>query len=410
MVKLGQGVGNHLLVPRRLAPSLGKDCRVSHSVPAISCKAPPLDEEQAEVIAKSIQLLKQGVDHVLEAPTGWGKTYAGSAVAAELSQTTLIVVTKTDLMGQWTDTLVRLIGVDPTEIGIAQAAKLVYKDKRFVLATVQSLIRPGKYDLNFFNYFGLVLFDETHRMAADCFSRACFLFPARHRLGLSATPKRSDGKMPVVEAHIGPVMSRGVVIPMSPKVVIKKTGWKVPDWAGTVDSKGHVQIDPGNLALVYKAMANIKVPGTNRRNEMIVRYLEAAYLRGRTVVVMSDHIANLHMVRNLAIHRKVIPVTDFGEYTGDTPKTLLKTEAHKRVVLATYGMCGEGTDYPHWDTMVQITPRANVEQSLGRILRKMNGKAEPIALDLVDDHPTLKGFHFARQNTYFKVKGRMVTV
>jgi hypothetical protein len=79
------------------------------------------------------------------------------------------------------------------------------------------------------------------------------------------------------------------------------------------------------------------------------------------VVVMSDHIAYLKVIRSMAILAG-IPAEDFGEYTGETPKGLLKVEAYKRVVLATYGMCGEGTDYPHWDTMVQITPRANVEQ------------------------------------------------
>jgi superfamily II DNA or RNA helicase len=367
---------------------------------AISCQKPPLDDEQAKVIQKSIGLLQMDVDHVVEAPTGWGKTYAGAVIAVAMNQATLIVVTKSDLMGQWRDTLINLVGVDPLEIGIAQAAKLDYKGKRFVLATVQSLIRPGKYSPEFFNAFGMVIFDETHRMAAECFSRACFLFPARYRIGLSATPKRNDGKTPVVDAHIGPVMARGVSIPMPPKVMIKKTGWTVPDWCKP--------IDPGNMASICKAMANPKVPGTINRNRIILRYIQAAYQKNRTTVVMAEHIANLEVVKKLC-GLSGIPWDQMGDYTSEAKKEL-HTNAFKRVVFATYGMCGEGTNYPHWDTMVQITPRANVEQPIGRVLRKLEGKAQPLVLDLLDNDPILKGFHYARQKTYHKVKGTLVYV
>jgi hypothetical protein len=40
----------------------------------------------------------------------------------------------------------------------------------------------------------------------------------------------------------------------------------------------------------------------------------------------------------------------------------------------------------------------------------MEGKAQPIALDLMDNHPLLTSFHYARMQTYYKVKGTMVTV
>jgi hypothetical protein len=129
--------------------------------PAVDCKKPPRPRSRWQPSPSRCSCCKHDVDHVLEAPTGWGKTYAGVAVAMGLSQTTLIVVTKTDLMPQWRNTLINLAGVDPANIGIAQADKLDYKGRHFVLATVQSLIRPGKYDADFFRYFGFVIFDES---------------------------------------------------------------------------------------------------------------------------------------------------------------------------------------------------------------------------------------------------------
>src|SRR5688572_10641112 len=117
---MGLRVGSELLVPRNLCPPPpeGKDFRIVRPVPATECKMPPRDPEQAECIARSISLLKAGRPHIFEAPTGFGKSYCGTAIALGLGQVTLIVVPKDDLMGQWRKTLIQLGGVPPEEIGI----------------------------------------------------------------------------------------------------------------------------------------------------------------------------------------------------------------------------------------------------------------------------------------------------
>ena len=390
--------GNKLWLPRNCVEWRGPDHRTSYpdSFPATSCKLPPRDEEQASCIVQSLNLLQNDISHVVEAPTGFGKTYIGSAVAMAMRQPTIIVVTKQDLMDQWYSTLVNLIGIDPKLIGKAQADKLDYKGKQFVLTMVQSLIRPGKYDDAFFSYFGLAIFDETHRMAADCFSRACHLLPAKYRLGLSATPKRVDGKTPVVTAHIGEVLVRGTVVPMKPKVLVKKTGWKIPGWM--------TKVEPGRMMPVYKAMATSPL-----RNAEIVKFVKEAYEKDRTVVVMGDtldHLSKLQLLCGAA----GIPGEDMGTYTGEISgnKELLKFNANKRVIFATYGMTSEGTDYPHWDTLVLVTPRANVKQPVGRILRTNPGKKTPVVLDLVDDGSIFHAFAYKRQTTYYSLGAQVV--
>jgi len=74
-----------------------------------------------------------------------------------------------------------------------------------------------------------------------------------------------------------------------------------------------------------------------------------------------------------------------------------------RIVLATYQMCSTGTDVPHWDTLVMATPRADVKQSVGRVLRQMAGKKEPVILDLVDKNQIFQSFHQARVKTYYQL-------
>jgi superfamily II DNA or RNA helicase len=401
-VRLARRDGDVLLVPRGLSTSTGKDVRVSRPLPAISCKVGPLDVEQANVIASSLSLLRAGTDHVVEAPTGFGKTYVGASIAAGLGQVTIILVQKDDLMGQWRDTLLGLVGVGPDDVGVAKAAKLSYEGKRFVLGSVQSVIRSGKYDSKFFESFGLVVFDEIHRMAADCFSKACFMFPAMYRLGLSATPKRPDGKTPVVEAHVGPVLVRGTTVPMRPKVLVKNTGWVRPEWSRNLPA--------GSLVPVAKAMA--KSPA---RNAVIVEFVVLAYARGRRVVVMSELIDHLEVLRTALIVAGV-PPQHLGTYTGalSGKVNMLRVEGAKPVVLATYRMCSEGTNFPLWDTLVMATPKAHVKQPLGRILRASPGKPQPVCLELLDhDHPDieeklLRGFHYSRLKEYYEVGAEVV--
>jgi superfamily II DNA or RNA helicase len=54
------------------------------------------------------------------------------------------------------------------------------------------------------------------------------------------------------------------------------------------------------------------------------------------------------------------------------------------IVLATFQMAKEGLDAPEVDTLFLVTPKSDVEQSVGRILRYHEDKKEPIVVDMVD--------------------------
>lgn len=407
---MARKVGNTLEVPRQLVPLGKEDWRVKFTPAAINCQKPPKDSEQAVCIEKSIGLLKQGINHVMEAPTGWGKTYGGCAVACALGQPTLIIVTKEDLIKGWRNTLISLVGVDPKDIGHIQADKCLWKGKRFVIAMVHSLVIEDKYDAEMFKYFGMVIFDEVHRMGADTFSLAAGLFPAYYRLGLSATPTRKDGKDPVIKAHIGKTLVVGKVIPMQPKILVKKTGWKCPASNHSVQVNGQWQkrfgvppMQPGRLMGVYKQMAS-----DLGRNNIITEFVVAAYKAGRTIVVMADLLDD-HLKPLFHLLAKAgIPGEDMGYYTSGFKEAQLEANANKRVVLATYKMCGEGTNYPNWDTLVMATPHADVKQFIGRVMRKVEGKKVPVVLDLIDGDSLFANYFLSREKQYYEVKAEIV--
>lgn len=394
-VNMSVRYGDSISIPRHYAGGIGKDFRIKRPMGAIVPAKPARNEMQVKCIKDSTSLLKTGISHILESPTGSGKTYMALAIACAIGEATLIVCTKSDLMDSWKKTLIELIGIPEKDIGIAQGDKLDYKGKRFVLGMVHSLAMEGKYDHEFLSAFGLVIFDETHRMAADTFQTVCQRIPARLRLGLSATPTRADGKNPVVLGHIGPVLVRGTIIPMSPKVIIQPTMFKAPSW-----------ISAGGKTTAYLSMLTKAFAAIEPRNQLIANFVESAFKKGRNTVIMSGSIEHLDRL-HIAIGQRV-GGDNIGRYVGGMSKDALQVGAHRRVVLATYQMCSEGTDFPHWDTLVMGTPKSDVTQIIGRVLRSKEDKLQPIVFDMVDHPSVYQAFARKRTSQYYKVGATLV--
>lgn len=383
--------GQTLWVPREAVPyaHAGQDFRTQTQPlwPALNCTVTWRPEQQAKC-EQSLALLRQGRNHLFDAPTGWGKTVAGAWIAAQLRQTTLIVVTKEDLLDQWKSSLL-MIGVPLDQIGRVQADVADWQGKRVVLGMVQSLMIEGKYPPAFYKHFGLLVLDEVHHMAAECFIRVCQTIHAKTRLGFSATPTRPDGKTPLLHWHIGPVKVRGTILALVPKVLVRSTGWQVPPG---------IVYKPGRMVLASKAMAS-----HDGRNLEIVNFVRQSYDAGRTVLVLSD-LRELHLDRLFQMLASAgIPGQQIGYYVGGMTKQELGVTKKCRVVLGTYAMCATGTDVPQWDTLVMATPRSQVKQPVGRVLRAMSGKKQPVILDLVDRNEVFQAFHRTRLKTYYSL-------
>ena len=113
----------------------------------------PRNDEQQELYTEVLALLQERQSHIFEAPTGWGKTVVGGAIARSVGQPTLIVVTKEDLMHQWRDSLTQVLGIPRAMIGQIQADICDWQGKQFVFGMVQSLIIPDKYPTEMYRVF-----------------------------------------------------------------------------------------------------------------------------------------------------------------------------------------------------------------------------------------------------------------
>lgn len=89
--------------------------------------------------------------------------------------------------------------------------------------------------------------------------------------------------------------------------------------------------------------------------------------------------------------------------TVEVPKEeLARIKEHSRIIFATYGMLKEGKDIPRLDAGMDLTPRADGEQAIGRVRRIFPGAPNAVWYTLHDlsDNGLLEGLFRARVKDY----------
>lgn len=361
----------------------------------------PRDDEQQRLVDDMVYVLKgqHKLGSIMQAPTGYGKTYLGSAVIQRMGLKTCVITTKEDIMHDWRTALSEVLCIPESDVHFWNGDKVPGDDAQAVVALVQSVCKgPERYSPEMYEQFGMVLVDEVQRMGAEEFSKAMWWFPARYRMGLSATPYRRDGRERVFKAHIGEVdvWTEEKALPF--RVIVKRTGWKVPKlWQFDPEEEknvfGPLKIPWGRATVAVKHLL-----GDDDRNDIIASFCTSALKKGRNTVIFSDTVDHLNAIKEHLIANGIGEET-FGYYVGLTNKVynrpkkeqykgyrkdLRDQAATKPFVLATYKMCSEATNKPWWDTAVFATAKADVNQIMGRIRREYPNKLMPVALDLVD--------------------------
>lgn len=300
--------------------------------------------------------LKSGL---LQAPPGWGKTFAASALISYASLTTLIVVHTKLLFYQWIDELKKLI--PNQEIGLVG-------DGKFNLKPVTVCIyKSGNNNIEALrNAFSLVIVDEAHNCPAETFSEMVNNINAKYKIAITATPARKDGHHLVLSDYFGPfkvvaVDSRKLV---SPTFEIIQTG--VPfiiinlnrDWAARLTKLGE---DPKYLNMIAeKAISKIA--------------------EGRCLLIQSDRLGMLKELLKLIPKSKLL----IGE-TSQKEREDILAEAGKSVdAILTTKIFDEGISCHRLDTIFLTCPSNNpikLEQRVGRIVRLHPDKKHPLIVD-----------------------------
>lgn len=401
VVSMGVVKDGFIYVPREMYPLGAIDKRSEGEEVTLKSILGVRDAEQGRVLKESLGYLSKGRSHIIQAGTGSGKTAISLMLAAAIGRKTLIVLTKQNLMDQWKREITKFLGIGGKEVGTIQQKVCDVEGKPIVVAMLHSLCKD-KYPVELLSQFGLVIYDEVHNVSAETFSVAARILPAKLRLGLSATPVRRDGKDLVIRSHIGPILVVSDRVMLKPKIIHARTIYQVPlvtrRIAGGWD---HVPMEtkPGRLVNLFKDM------GSNlHRNMMIVEFVKQAYNKGRSIVIFSELIdSHLRILHELLIGNG-LPAKDIGFYIGGMLTKELDSSKAKPIVLATYAICKEAVDVPWWDTAVLATPRSDIKQTVGRILREYPDKKPPIVFDLIDSSiPVLNAYYQKRYKQYMEL-------
>jgi superfamily II DNA or RNA helicase len=383
-------------LPRAICQAGGVDQRVVGE-PVSFPKTPSPRPHQVKLFNEVAAFLKAGQSGVACAYTGFGKTVVGFHAACAVGRKTLVITTKEDIYKQWIDGAKKFLGLD--HVGQIRADTCDVEPP-FVVAMIHSLSKEGRYPKWITKGFGLVIFDECHRVPAEQFSTVADMFPAKLRLGLSATPDRADGKELLLYAHIGPIRAKTEAQLMVPKVLRFHSAWQCPRVMRTDPETcerrvGRLPHQPGKTAHVEKSIA-----ADNVRNHMIAGLVKQGLEKGRKIVVFSTQLDHLKAMHRACTEAFEISGRDMAFYVGESTKADKERRDRdkvKPVLFATYGMMSEGTDIPWLDLCILAMPRANVAQSVGRIRREYPDKPMPVVMDIVDnDSPVFAGYAGSR--------------
>tara|TARA_Y100000991_G_C21975127_1_gene351799 strand:- start:3989 stop:5467 length:1479 start_codon:yes stop_codon:yes gene_type:complete len=319
---------------------------------------------------------------------GVGKTVMGINIANKVKKKTLVIVHKTFLLNQWKE---RFSQFTNAEVGIIQQNKIDVDGKDVVIGMLQSIAKE-KYDQDIFRDFGLVIFDEAHHAPSKFFSRALPVISCKKTLFLTATPKRSDSLEKVLYWYFGDIIYK------SPPQKNQEVQVKIYKY----DIK-HEKFRESFVRFtkeVNKAGTITRLSKISKRNKFTVELIKDILDEdGRKILVLSDRIEHLNKLKEKL--DKIGINNDY--YIGGMKQTKLDESAKCTVILASYGMASEALDIPELNTLIMATPRRNIEQSVGRILRKKEHNVQPLIVDIVDQLPSFNNQGMARRKFYKKL-------
>jgi len=144
-----------------------------------------------------------------------------------------------------------------------------------------------------------------------------------------------------------------------------------------------------------------KCPNCKKRLKYEQHYIENPYvkpLEQLQTLILSHNLNVLHYIYNKIVCKNIASV---GYYVGGMKEIELKKSEKKQVVLASFSMASEALDIPSLNAEFLITPKTDIVQSVGRILRAKHSFSDPIIYDIKDNHEVFQK-QWLKRKAYYK--------
>jgi superfamily II DNA or RNA helicase len=298
---------------------------------------------------------------IVNAWVSWGKTFTGLAIAGKLGQKTLVVTHTVSLRNQWAKEVKKVYGIEPGIIGSGQ----FNLDAPIVIGNTQTLYRNID---KIRKEFGTIILDEMHHVSSPTFSKILDTNYCRYKIGLSGTIERKDGKHVVFRDYFGSKLFKP-----------PKENYMTP-----------------SIHLVHseiRFMDGAKIPWANRVTKLAndeeyrhtISMLAAGYAaKGHKVLVVSDRVGFLKTCAELT-GEKAVCVT--GEVSHEEREKLVDRILYgdANVLYGTQAIFSEGISVDNLSCLILGTPVNNeplLTQLVGRVIRKKEGKIDPVVVDI----------------------------
>ena len=346
-----------------------------------------LYDYQKNIINKYITHVSNSGGGLLDVEPGKGKTVMALNIISKLKKKTLVIVHKSFLMNQWEERIKQFLPY--AKVGKIQGEIIDIENKDIVLGMLQSL-SVKEYDISVWRQFGLCVFDECHHLSAEVFCNIMIKNVCNCNLGLSGTMTRKDGLSKIFKWFIGPIIHKEKS-DLTRNVTIKcieyeneKLFENIP-----VDFKGNP---------MYSTMISKICNCQDRTNYIIEIIKNELNMNNKQQIIILAH--NKTLIE--CLYKGILEFEkSVGFYLGGMKDTALKESESKKIIIGTYAMASEGLDIKTLTTLVMATPKTDVCQSVGRILRCKDN--EPLVIDIVDSQTIFKN-QFNKRKKYYKSK------
>jgi len=346
-----------------------------------------LRPKQKPIVDKFMKHIKKKHSGLLALHTGFGKTCLALNIISKIKLKTIIIVHKEFLLRQWIERIEQFL--PDAKVGKIQAKTIDTEDKDIVICMLQSLSMKD-YPKDMFKEYGFMIVDEVHHLGAEVFSRAFYKVVTKYALGLSATINRKDGLTKVIKWFLGDVVCK-LERKGEDNVLVKVINYETNDE------------DFNKVLLNFRGQVNYtgmikKLCEFNRRTEFMLKVLSDLLKENpnQQVMILAHQKKLLQYLHDAIRHRTIATV---GYYVGGMKEKDLKISEGKKVIIATYAMAEEGLDIKTLTTLIMATPKVDVRQSVGRILRQKHKQA--LVVDIVDSHSLFQR-HFTKRKTFYR--------
>ena len=236
-----------------------------------------------------------------------------------------------------------------------------------------------------------VVVHNCHHTASKIYSNSLYKTGAQYTIGLSATPFRKDGLSKVMNWYIGnPMFSMKAKV--NKQVIAKIFYYKSND---PLFREKKSWKHGGMSADVVKMVSNL-CELKQRSNHIVSIINELRKFPERKILLLSDRKIQLSYLKT-SIDESIASdvangLIDENEcktfmYTGDSKKDERKdAETNGDILFSTFALANEGLDIERLNTIILASPKVDIIQSVGRIMRKIlkSGDVKPLIIDICD--------------------------